>query len=449
MDSIISVIGGGLAGSEAAWQLAIRGHSVKLYEMRPKKTTGAHHTGNLAELVCSNSLGSTLLNRPSGLLQKELQIIGSKLLECAQKTSLPAGSALAVDRIMFSELVEQSITSHKKIEVIHEEISCMPSEFSIIASGPLTSKKLASNLASFLGENNLYFYDALAPIVSADSIDMTIAYRGSRYNRGMDLNGDYINCPFTQEQYDRFIHELLNAETSKHSGKTFAEDPETEKANFFEGCLPIEVLAKRGKNALAFGPMRPTGLRYDNSGNHPFAVVQLRQDNLSGELYNMVGFQTNLAYNEQLRVFRLIPGLEKAEFIRYGQMHRNTYINAPRLVKPTLQLKSGHTIFIAGQLAGIEGYLGSIASGLVAGLNLSLLIEGERPLVFPKNTILGSLLQYISHAESHTFQPMKANFGLMPVLPVHTKKKFDRNNLLAERSLTELEKFCYENKILQ
>jgi methylenetetrahydrofolate--tRNA-(uracil-5-)-methyltransferase len=437
----LSVIGGGLAGTEAAWQAARSGLKVRLYEMRPFLSTGAHKTSNLAELVCSNSLGSSLPDRASGVLKNELRLMGSLLLECAEVTAVPAGAALAVDRDAFSILVTERIMTNPNIELVRKEVSAIPSEPVIIASGPLTSNRLSASIASFTGENQLYFYDAIAPIITEDSIDMDIAFRASRYGAGEKEDGDYINCPFTREEYDQFVITLINAdrirlrdfETRIESGVKAGAD------SFFEGCLPVEILARRGGRALSFGPMRPTGLADPRSGQRPYALVQLRQDNLAGSLFNLVGFQTNLTFSEQKRVFRTIPGLENAEFVRFGQMHRNTYLEAPKILLPTLQHRRRSDLFFAGQITGVEGYMGNIGTGLLAGINAVRLLRGMNPFSLPRTTILGSLCDYISNSENKNFQPMKANFGLLPPIDsnLHLGKR-DRARLFSERAISDL-----------
>ena len=440
-DSLV-VVGGGLAGSEAAWQAALRGVTVRLYEMRPKRPTGAHVSDKLAELVCSNSLGSNLPDRAPGLLKAELRRLGSLILQCAEEAAVPAGNALAVDREQFSERVTARLESHPNIEIIRAEVITIPAGPSIIASGPLTSEALSADIARLLGGEHLYFYDALAPIVIADSIDLSIAFRASRYGEG-DAEGDYLNCPLTKDEYTTFVRELLIAE--RIALREFEADIRSGvKAGpdkFFEGCLPVEIIAARGAQSLAFGPMRPVGLTDPRTGRWPYAVVQLRQDNLAGSLYNLVGFQTNLTWPEQKRVFRLIPGLQTAEFARYGQMHRNTFINAPTLLLPTMQSRARSDLFFAGQITGVEGYMGNAASGLVAGLNAARLLTGDAPLVFPPPTMLGALCHYVTHAEPKTFQPMKAAFGLLPPLEQPPRDKRKRSVAYAERALRVLEAF--------
>lgn len=433
------IIGGGLAGSEAAWQVAEHGIQVKLYEMRPQRPTPAHVTSHLAELVCSNSLGSMLPHKAPGLLKAELRGLGSMILDCARQTAVPAGSSLAVDRDKFAELVTAKIEAHPNISVIREEATAVPPGPAIIASGPLTSLALTKSISQLSGEEYLYFYDAVSPIVDHETIDTTIAFRQSRYDKGGE-EGDYINCPMTKEEYDRFCDALLAAETI--TLKQF----EQEDPHFFEGCMPVEVMARRGRKALAFGPMRPVGLIDPRSGKRPYAVVQLRQDNLIGSLYNIVGFQTNLKWGEQKRVLRLIPGLENAEFLRYGMMHRNTYINAPRLLQPTLQYRGRSDLFFAGQITGVEGYMGNAATGLVAGLNAARLLQQQMPLIFPTNTMLGALCHYVTHASIKDFQPMKANFGLFPQ-PQTQMPKAERYQWYSSRALTSMRRFARNNGV--
>jgi methylenetetrahydrofolate--tRNA-(uracil-5-)-methyltransferase len=448
----IIVIGGGLAGSEAAHQIASLGQHVLLYEMRPKVQTGAHITGDLGELVCSNSLGSTQPHRAQGILKQELRTLNSLLIWCAEQNSLPAGGALAVDRDGFSRLVTQKLSQNPNIEVIREEVKEIPSGLTIVATGPLTSNNFSSALKHFTGQDYIYFYDAIAPIVSIDSIDMEIAYRASRYGRGVEEQGDYINCPLTKADYDNFVDALIHAE--RIPLKEFEEIVDSEvkigQHSYFEGCLPIEVLARRGQNALAYGPMRPTGLAKPLSSIKPFAVLQLRQDNVAGDLYNLVGFQTNLTYQEQKRVFRLIPGLEKAEFIRYGQMHRNTFINSPQLLNPTLQSKTRRNLFFAGQITGVEGYLGNIGTGLLAGVNAVNYLRGEPLWELPKRTLLGALCHYISHSSPEHFQPMKANLGLLPQTDELAEKgrpgRWKRAEYHRDRAARDLDHFLEANK---
>jgi methylenetetrahydrofolate--tRNA-(uracil-5-)-methyltransferase len=433
------VIGGGLAGSEAAWQAAQRGLNVYLYEMRPNMQTGAHQTQDLAELVCSNSLGSNLGDRASGLLKNEARILGSMLLEVAESAALPAGGALAVDRELFARLVTERIQSHPNIRLVREELKTIPDSPAIIASGPLTSQALSQSIAELGSEEHLYFFDAIAPVIQADSINMDIAFRASRYGTGEQDEGDYINCPFTREQYHEFVNELIQAERIELHSFEEAIKSGVKAGHFFEGCLPVEIIAERGVDSLAFGPMRPVGIRDPQTGRRPYAVVQLRQDNLAGSLYNLVGFQTNLKFPEQKRVLRMIPGLENAEFMRYGQMHRNTFIASPKLLRPTLQHVERDHLFFAGQITGVEGYMGNIATGLLAGINAARLLHQEVPITLPQTTMLGALCHYITHADLRDFQPMKANFGLLPPLEFSSKVgKRDRGKAYAERALEDL-----------
>ncbi len=431
----LEVIGGGLAGSEAAWQAAERGLTVALHEMRPHQTTPAHVSGFLAELVCSNSLGSNLADRAPGLLKEELRRLGSLVIQCADATAVPAGGALAVDREAFAQTVTARIEGHPRITVHRQEVTTIPQGMPVIvATGPLTSPALADAIAQLTGSAYLYFYDAMAPIVTAESIDMAVAFRASRYGTGGE-EGDYINCPMSRSEYERFVGELVSAKT------TPLRDFELEDPRFFEACLPVEVLARRGQKALAFGPLRPVGLTDPRTGLRPYAVVQLRQDNHSATLYNLVGFQTNLAWGEQERVFRLIPGLARAEFVRFGQMHRNTFINAPALLLPTMQCRERQDLFFAGQITGTEGYVGSVAGGFVAGLNAARLGMGLAPVSFPKTTMVGALCSYVSSAEPDGFQPMKANFGLFAPLQPPVRKKRERYAAYARRALADLEQF--------
>ncbi len=450
MTKRLIVIGGGLAGTEAAWQAAERGIDVILYEMRPIRNTPAHVTDQLGELICSNSLGSNLPDRASGLLKAELRLLNSFIVRCADETAVPAGGALAVDRDRFAALITGRIVQHPRIELRREEVKSIPPAPCIIASGPLTADDLANDIARLTGQRHLYFYDAIAPIVEADSIDMTIAFRQSRYDRNIgatlagrpeeqvrdvllrEVDGDYINCPFTQEEYDAFVDALIAAERIELRGF------EREDAKFFEGCLPIEILAKRGHDALAFGPMRPIGLRDPRTGRRPYAVAQLRQDNLAGTLYNVVGFQTNLKWLEQKRVFRLMPGLANAEFVRYGMMHRNTFINAPTLLEPTMQFRSRADLFFAGQITGVEGYVGNAATGLVAGINAARLLLSQALVTLPETSMLGALCHYITHADPKDFQPMKANYGILPPLDHAPQSKRERYQAYTQRALADL-----------
>ena len=434
------VIGGGLAGSEAAWQAAQRGIDVRLFEMRPIAQTGAHQTQDLAELVCSNSLGSNLPDRASGLLKNETRMLGSMLLECAEQASLPAGGALAVDRELFARLVTERILSHPNIELIRKEVTEIPETPAILASGPLTSPALSQSIAALSNEEHLFFFDAIAPVIHADSINMQVAFRASRYDTGEQEEGDYINCPFTKEEYYRFVDALMSAERIKLRSFEEAIKGGVKAGHFFEGCLPVEIIAERGADSLAFGPMRPVGIRDPRTGKRPYAVVQLRQDNLVGSLYNMVGFQTNLKFPEQRRILRLIPGLENAEFMRYGQMHRNTFIASPKLLRPTLQHLQRDDLLFAGQITGVEGYMGNIATGLLAGINAARLLQHETPITLPQTTMLGALCHYVTHADLKDFQPMKANFGILPALEFSSKiGKRERGKAYAERALADLE----------
>jgi methylenetetrahydrofolate--tRNA-(uracil-5-)-methyltransferase len=447
MAEIVTVVGGGLAGSEAAWQAAEHGVEVHLYEMRPEKQTGAHQTGALAELVCSNSLGSKLGDRASGVLMAELRELASLLLDCAEASAVPAGGALAVDRTDFARRVSERIEAHPRIQVIREEVEHIPDGRRVIASGPLTSESLSHALASLTEEDHLYFYDALSPIVAADSIDLSIAFRASRYSRGQSEQGDYINCPFDKDAYETFVAALLDAERIplRNFEAGIQSGVRAGVGQYFEGCLPVEVIAERGHDALAFGPMRPVGLRDPRTDRRPYAVVQLRQDDQAASLYNLVGFQTNLTYPEQRRVFRLIPGLGEARFIRYGQMHRNTFLNAPRLLFPTLQFRSDENLFFAGQITGVEGYLGNIATGLLAGINIARVYEGEDAIQLPRTTMLGALCHYITHADPKRFQPMKANFGIMPPLEDGVRRnRRQRAQAYADRSAHDLGRYLGE-----
>ncbi len=431
------VVGGGLAGAEAAWQAAERGIDVALFEMRPVRNTPAHVSDHLAELICSNSLGSDKPASAPGLLKAELRRLGSLIMSCADETAVPAGGALGVDREQFAALVTQRIENHPRIHVRREEVTRVPDEPAIIASGPLTSDVLAADIARLSGEEYLYFYDAVAPIVAADSIDMSIAFRASRYDRHSEdaSDGDYINCPMTREEYDAFVDALVNAERIEL--RSF----EQEDPKFFEGCLPIEVMAQRGRQALAYGPLRPVGLHDPRTGARPYAVAQLRQDNLAGTLYNIVGFQTNLKWPEQKRVLRMIPGLARAEFMRYGVMHRNTFVNAPAMLEPTLQYRARPGLFFAGQIVGVEGYVGNAATGWVAGVNAARRLKGEGLLVLPGETMIGALCHYITHADPKDFQPMKANFGILPDLDPPVRSKRERYEQYVTRALGALEAF--------
>jgi len=431
----VTIIGGGLAGSEAAWQIASRGIHVDLYEMRPKSTTPAHTTDRLAELVCSNSMGSVMPDRALGILKNEMMSMGSMIIGTAYRHALPAGSALAVSRDEFSDEVTTRIIEHPNISLIREAIDDIPKGPAIIATGPLTNAGLTRSIQDFAGQQHLYFYDAMAPIVEADSIDMSVAFRQSRYDRSSELGGeegDYINCPLNQEEYEAFVTALLDAPRLPIDGA----DAELER--YFEGCMPIEALAARNMKSLAYGPMRPVGLRDQRTGRRPHAVVQLRQDNVAGTLYNLVGFQTNIRWGDQEGIMRMIPGLENAEFVRLGQMHRNTFINSPTLMRPSLRTIKRDDLFFAGQITGTEGYVGSTMSGLVAGINMVRLLQGEALLIPPVSSMTGALLHYITHAEADNFQPMKANIGLLPPLQQRIRSKRDRYAAYAARAQTEL-----------
>ncbi|MBX3013519.1 MAG: methylenetetrahydrofolate--tRNA-(uracil(54)-C(5))-methyltransferase (FADH(2)-oxidizing) TrmFO [Caldilineaceae bacterium] len=433
-EQLVTVIGGGLAGTEAAWQLASRGYRVRLYEMRPTRPTEAHVTDRLAELVCSNSMGSTLPDRALGILKNEMARLGSMIIETAFRHALPAGSALAVGREEFAEDVTARIAGHPNIELIRAEVTDIPTGPTIIATGPLTSPALTEKIQTLTGKY-LYFYDAMAPIVTAESIDMTVAFRQSRYDRDSALGqeeGDYINCPFTKDEYEAFVNAVLEAP------KLELKTPDKELERYFEGCMPIEVLASRGPKSLAFGPMRPVGLRDPRTGRRPYAAVQLRQDNVAGTLYNMVGFQTNIRWGAQEAVLRLVPGLKEAEFVRMGQMHRNTFINSPTLLSPTLQFRTRADLFFAGQITGTEGYVGSTMGGLLAGINMVRLLEGEPLLTLPRTTMIGALLHYVTHADPENFQPMKATMGLLPDLPEWIRGKPQRYGAYAQRAQDDL-----------
>lgn len=425
----VTVIGAGLAGSETAWQLAEAGIDVDLYEMRPQVMTPAHHTGQFAELVCSNSLRAAAVENAVGLLKEEMRRLNSLIMKAADANCVPAGGALAVDRTAFSQMITETLVKHPRVTVSHTELAQIPAARPlVIATGPLTSPALAGEIGRLTGSDYLYFYDAAAPIVTADSLNMAIIYRASRYGKGAD---DYLNCPLDKAQYERFWQELTQAEVAP--GKEF------EKMVVFEGCMPIESMAARGIDTMRFGPMKPVGLKNPGTGEIPYAVVQLRQDNFSASLFNIVGFQTHLKWPEQKRVFRLIPGLENAEFVRYGVMHRNTFINSPVLLEPTLQLKAHRQILFAGQITGVEGYVESAASGLIAGINAARIVRGLEPLVFPAATAHGALCRYITQADPAGFQPMNINFGLLPPLGHKMKDKKLKNKAIAERALQVME----------
>ncbi|MBE0596862.1 MAG: methylenetetrahydrofolate--tRNA-(uracil(54)-C(5))-methyltransferase (FADH(2)-oxidizing) TrmFO [Desulfuromonadales bacterium] len=427
--SELIIIGGGLAGCEAAWQAARRGLDVALYEMKPLRFSPAHQSDRLGELVCSNSLRGAALGNAVGLLKEELRRCGSLFMAAADATAVPAGGALAVDREAFAALLTERIESHPRITLQRQEVTALPPTGTVIvASGPLTSEALSAEIARRTGAEQLYFYDAIAPIVEAESIDLTIAWRASRYGKGGD---DYLNCPLSREEYFDFLGELRQAE--KVAPREF------EKMIHFEGCMPIEEMAERGDLTLAFGPMKPVGLPDPRTGREPFAVIQLRQDDRHATLYNMVGFQTKLTWPEQRRIFRRIPGLAEARFARLGSMHRNTFLNAPACLSPTLQLQSEPRLFFAGQITGVEGYVESAACGLLAGLFAACRLRGEEPPMPPAATALGSLLAHLSQSSPAGFQPMNVNYGLFPPLPAARRKRADRRLALAERALAELE----------
>jgi tRNA:m(5)U-54 methyltransferase len=427
-DGTINVIGAGLAGCEAAWQIAQQGIKVRLYEMKPDKKTPAHHSNDFAELVCSNSLKSASLENAAGLLKEEMRYLNSIIIGCADKTRVPAGGALAVDREGFSRMVTDSIKGHPLIEVINEEVTSLHDDnITIIATGPLTSDALAKEISKMLGLDSLYFFDAAAPIVRAESINYDVVFRASRYGKG---NDDYINCPMNRDEYMAFYEALVNAETVEL--KDFEDD------RVFEGCMPIETMAKRGIDTMRFGPLKPVGLIDPRTGREPWAVVQLRQDNSAGSLYNMVGFQTRLKWGEQKRVFTMIPGLEHAEFERYGVMHRNTFINSPKLLDSVYRLRNRRNIFFAGQITGVEGYIESAASGLVAGINAARQLKGMDDIIFPATTVMGALAHYISNPANTRFQPMNSNFGILEPLGERIRDKKEKYRRMAERSLNAI-----------
>ena len=435
MEKKIIVIGAGLAGSEAAWQLAKRGAKVDLYEMRPKKMTPAHKTENFAELVCSNSLRANGVTNAVGLLKEEMRKLDSLIIACADATQVPAGGALAVDRDKFSAMITEKIKNHPNINVIEEELPEIPKGDIpvIVATGPLTSDSLSADIKKYTKQDGLYFYDAAAPILEKDSIDMNKVYLKSRYDKG---EAAYLNCPMTKEEFEIFYNELINAEA--------APLKEFEKEIYFEGCMPFEEMAKRGEKTLLFGPMKPVGLEDPKTDKRPYAVVQLRQDNAEGTLYNIVGFQTHLKWGEQKRIINLIPGLENASIVRYGVMHRNTYLNSPQLLKKTYQLKDEENIYFAGQMTGVEGYVESAASGIVAALNAFYNQDG-REIIFPTETIIGSMANYIVDSTSKNFQPMNANFGIIKPLEERIRDKKEKYERYANRSLEVLEQFKKEN----
>jgi methylenetetrahydrofolate--tRNA-(uracil-5-)-methyltransferase len=426
----VNVIGAGLAGSEAAWQIAKRGIKVKLFEMRPVKQTPAHHTDKFAELVCSNSLRANTLTNAVGVLKEEMRKLDSVIIHSADACAVPAGGALAVDRHEFAAHVTNLVKNHPNVTVVNEEVTEIPEGPTIIATGPLTSEALSASLQNLTGEEYLYFYDAAAPIIEKESINMDKVYLKSRYDKG---EAAYLNCPMTEEEFDRFYDALIAAETVPLK--------EFEKEIFFEGCMPIEVMANRGRKTMLFGPMKPVGLEDPRTGRRPYAVVQLRQDDAAGTLYNIVGFQTHLKWGPQKEVLQLIPGLENAEIVRYGVMHRNTFINSPKVLNATYQFKNRSDLFFAGQMTGVEGYVESAASGLIAGINAARLVEGQEPLEFPHETAMGSMARYITTTNSKNFQPMNANFGLFPELPERIKSKKERYEQHANRALETIQNF--------
>jgi methylenetetrahydrofolate--tRNA-(uracil-5-)-methyltransferase len=438
----IHILGGGLAGSEAAWQLAERGHDVVLHEMRGVRGTPAHKTERLAELVCSNTFKSTETSNAHGLLKAEMRLLGSVVLWGADEARVPGGSALTVDRDVFSSAVHDRVLAHPKITLVREEVTALPNP-GIIATGPLTSDALADAIRQRLGVSSLAFYDAIAPIVARDSIDDAIVFRASRYGKETMADagddGAYLNCPFTREQYEAFIDAVIAAD--QHHGHEFDEVP------YFEGCMPAEEMARRGRDTLRFGPMKPVGLRDPRTGREAHAIVQLRQEDRSGQMWNIVGFQTRLRIPEQQRVFRMIPGLENAEFLRYGSIHRNSYVNSPASLSPHLAVRDVPTTLFAGQLTGVEGYTESTATGLLAGINLSRMLRGEEPVIPPPTTMLGALYRYLREADPKHFQPMNANFGLVDELPERVKDKRVKREKIAERALGEMERWRDANAL--
>jgi methylenetetrahydrofolate--tRNA-(uracil-5-)-methyltransferase len=461
---MIHIVGGGLAGSEAAWQAAALGVRVVLHEMRPVRPTAVHKTDCLAELVCSNSFRGDKLDNAVGLLKEEMRRLGSIVMRAADAHRVPAGAALAVDRDLFSQAVTQAVHSHPLISVVREEVTRLPSDPSmfplIIATGPLTSPSLSNDLAAIVGTDDLYFYDAISPVVLAETIDRSKVFRASRWDRSIRVprgsaesaeeggtnvplpvdeitcgaeggEGDYLNCPFTKEEYDRFFGALITAES--------AVVHDFDKEKFFEGCLPIEVMAHRGRDTLRFGPMKPVGLIEPSTGRRPYAVVQLRQDNLAGDHYSLVGFQTQLKWGEQARVLKLIPGLENAEFVRYGMVHRNTYINGPKVLRETWQTKARPDLFFAGQISGVEGYVESAASGLIAGRNAAAIVLGGEPRVPPRTTAIGALAYYVSHADPHHYQPTNITFGIIASSDSGSRRAKDRKLAVSQHALRTLE----------
>lgn len=430
MTASVNVIGAGLAGSEAAWQIANQGVKVRLYEMRPQKLTPAHHTENFAELVCTNSLRANRLTNAAGLLKEEMRTFNSIIMESADKHSVPAGGALAVDRETFSKEVTEKLHNHPNVEIINKEIDEIPEGLTVIATGPLTSDALAKDITKFTGNDGLFFFDAAAPILEKSSLDMDKVYLKSRYDKG---EAAYLNAPMTKDEFYNFYNELIKAET--------AELHDFEDDKFFEGCMPIEEIASRGAQTMLYGPLKPVGLEDPRTGKEPFAVVQLRQDNAAGDLYNIVGFQTHLKWGEQKRVFSMIPGLENARFVRYGVMHRNTFLCSPEVMQATYQTKKRPDLFFAGQMTGVEGYVESAASGLYAGLNAARIAQGKDPVIFPEETMMGAMAHYITHASVKNFQPINANFGIVPKLQERIRNKQERNLKISERAIDRIKKF--------
>ncbi|CZQ81510.1 methylenetetrahydrofolate--tRNA-(uracil(54)-C(5))-methyltransferase (FADH(2)-oxidizing) TrmFO [Trichococcus ilyis] len=427
----VTVIGAGLAGSEAAYQIAEQGIHVDLYEMRPKKMTPAHHTSGFAELVCTNSLRANQVTNAAGLIKEEMRHLNSLIIKAADATALPAGGALAVDRDTFSEYVTKSLENHPNITIHHDELTELPEGITVVATGPLTSEPLSRSIQDFIETEGLYFYDAAAPVLEKDSINMDKVYLKSRYDKG---EAAYLNCPMTKEEFEAFYRELIAAEV--------APLKEFEEEKYFDGCMPFEVMAARGEKTLLFGPMKPVGLEDPKTGKIPYAVVQLRQDNAAGSLYNIVGFQTHLKWGEQKRILRMIPGLENVEIVRYGVMHRNTFLNSPKILRSTYQSKKRDDLFFAGQMTGVEGYVESAASGLLAGLNAARMASGLECVVFPKTTMIGAMSHYITNTDSKHFQPMNANFGIIE--PLGGKKIRDKqlkNQMIADKALAALDEF--------
>lgn len=428
----VNVIGAGLAGCEAAWQIAQRGVKVRLFEMKPDKSSPAHNLEYFSELVCSNSLRSNQLENAAGLLKEEMRRLGSLIMECADATAVPAGGALAVDRLAFSKMITEKIMAHPNITVVNEEITHIDeNEYTVVATGPLTAGGMYEEIRNFFGGKYLHFFDAAAPIVTADSIDMSIAYAASRYDKG---DADYINCPMTAEQYEKFYENLVTAECAQVHG--------ADEGTVFEGCMPVETMAKRGKDTLLFGPLKPVGLPYPGTETIPHAVVQLRQDDKDATLYNIVGFQTHLKFGEQKRVFSMIPGLENAQFVRYGVMHRNTFINSPELLNKFYQTRKNEKIFFAGQITGVEGYIESAASGLAAGANIAKLVLGEEMTDYTAETAIGALAHYISEGSVGVFQPMNVTFGIISPLKQKVRKKREKNLLLSQRALEKIDELA-------